>query len=189
MSEIHIQLPSSAAIAYPVLVGSHLLQELGQRVKERAPAPSCALISDDHVAKHYLPMAKASLEAAGYRVCSFVFPAGEANKTLQTVTGAYDALLSARLERSSPVIALGGGVTGDLAGFVSSTLLRGVPFIQVPTTLLAAVDASVGGKVGVDHAMGRFQRATNYEIRFLGMPEQGGQVGQVREARGPSSKS
>ncbi len=155
MSEIQIQLPPSTAIAYPVLVGSDLLPELGQRVKQRAPAPSCALISDDHVAKHYLPIARTSLESAGYRVCSFVFAAGEANKTLRTVSAAYDALLSARLERSSPVIALGGGVTGDLAGFVSSTLLRGVPFIQVPTTLLAAVDASVGGKVGVDHAMGK----------------------------------
>jgi 3-dehydroquinate synthase len=155
MSEIHIQLPPSANIAYPVLIGSHLLPELGPRVKERAPSPSCAVISDENVAGHYLPAAKASLEAAGYRVCSFVFPAGEANKTLRTVTAAYDAILSARLERTSPVIALGGGVTGDLAGFVSSTLLRGVPFIQVPTTLLAAVDASVGGKVGVDHAMGK----------------------------------
>ena len=155
MSEIYIQLPPSTAIAYPVHVGSHLLPQLGQRIQQCAPSPSCALITDDHVAKYYLPTMKASLESAGYRVCTFVFPAGETNKTLHTVAAAYDALLSARLERSSPVIALGGGVTGDLAGFVGSTLLRGVPFIQVPTTLLAAVDASVGGKVGVDHAMGK----------------------------------
>ncbi len=155
MSEILLQLPSTAAIAYSVHVGAGLLSELGPRVKEHAPSPSCALITDDRVATHYLAMARASLESANYRVCSFVFPAGEGNKTMRTVTAAYDTLLSARLERSSPVIALGGGITGDLAGFVSATLLRGVPFIQVPTTLLAAVDASVGGKVGVDHAMGK----------------------------------
>ncbi len=155
MPEIHIQLPPPAAAAYPVRVGTHLLSELGTNMKERAPAPSCGLITDHHVARHYLDPARVSLEAAGYRVCTFVFDAGEANKTLRTVSAAYDALLTARLERSSPVIALGGGVTGDLTGFVSATLLRGVPFIQVPTTLLAAVDASVGGKVGVDHAMGK----------------------------------
>ncbi len=155
MMDIQIHLTSPAAVTYPVCVGSHLLSELGQRVKECAPSPSCAVITDHHVARHYLDAARTSLEAAGFRVCAFVFDAGESNKTLRTVTAAYDALLSARLERSSPVIALGGGVTGDMAGFVSATLLRGVPFIQVPTTLLAAVDASVGGKVGVDHAMGK----------------------------------
>ncbi|MGC9260801.1 MAG: 3-dehydroquinate synthase [Phycisphaerae bacterium] len=155
MAEILIELPPPTAVAYPVYVGALLLSELGWRVNQCAPSPSCALVTDDHVATHYLGNAKAALESAGYRVCTFVFPHGESNKTLRTVAAAYDVLLSARLERSSPVIALGGGVTGDLAGFVSATLLRGVPFIQVPTTLLAAVDASVGGKVGVDHAMGK----------------------------------
>jgi 3-dehydroquinate synthase len=155
MPEIHLQLPPPAAATYQVRVGTHLLSELGAQVKQFAPAPSCAVISDQHVAPYYMGPVKDSLEAAGYRVCMFAFEAGEANKTIDTVKSAYSALLMARLERSSPVIALGGGVVGDLAGFVSATLLRGVPFIQVPTTLLAAVDASVGGKVGVDHPMGK----------------------------------
>ncbi len=155
MTEILIQLPPPAAVAYPVRVGTQLLSDLGRKVQQFAPSPSCALITDQRVATHYLAAVRTALESVGYRVCTFIFPAGESNKTLRTVTAAYDVLLSARLERTSPVIALGGGVTGDLAGFISATLLRGVPFIQVPTTLLAAVDASVGGKVGVDHTLGK----------------------------------
>ena len=84
-----------------------------------------------------------------------VIPAGEQHKTLATVSTALDAFLNARIERATPIVALGGGVVGDLGGFVAASLLRGVPFVQVPTTLLSAVDASVGGKVGVDHATGK----------------------------------
>jgi 3-dehydroquinate synthase len=107
------------------------------------------------VAPHYLKGAVASLEAAGYRVITHVLPAGEEHKTLANVSAALDTFLNARVERATPIVALGGGVVGDLGGYAAAALLRGVPFVQVPTTLLAAVDASVGGKVGVDHATGK----------------------------------
>ena len=155
MSTIEIQLPATVVPAYDVLVESGLLARLGACVRAAVPSPSCAIITDSHVAPLYLKPAKESLESAGYRVIEHVMPAGKAHKTMTHAIAAMDTLLSNRVERSTPVIALGGGVVGDLAGFVAATVLRGVPFVQVPTTLLAAVDASVGGKVGVDHAAGK----------------------------------
>ena len=155
MPKINIQLPAPPSCDYLVHVDCGLLGRLGEMVRQVAPAPTCALISDSLVANLYGQQARQSLEQAGFNVTSFVFPAGESSKTTRTVDAAYDALLAARLERRSPVVALGGGVVGDLAGFAAATILRGVPFVQVPTTLLAAVDASAGGKVGVDHARGK----------------------------------
>jgi len=112
-------------------------------------------VADDNTAKHWLPALTASLNDAGFEVVPCVIPSGESNKTLDTLLPIYDTFLRARFERTTPVIALGGGVVGDMTGFVAATLLRGVPFVQVPTTLLAMVDASVGGKTGVDHAAGK----------------------------------
>jgi 3-dehydroquinate synthase len=155
MPTVSIQIPAISVAPYDIRIGPGLLGELGPQVRTLAPAPTCGLISDTHVAPLYLKAASASLAAAGYRVIDHVIPAGEAHKTLATVSAALDTLLNARVERATPIIALGGGVVGDLAGFVAASLLRGVPFIQVPTTLLAAVDASVGGKVGVDHSAGK----------------------------------
>jgi 3-dehydroquinate synthase len=88
-------------------------------------------------------------------IAECIIPAGEDHKTFDEIVGAYDVLLRAKIERSTPILALGGGVIGDMAGFVAATVLRGVPFVQVPTTLLAMVDASVGGKTGVNHAVGK----------------------------------
>lgn len=155
MATVPIHLPAPAPISYDVRIEPGVLQDLGAIVRAVAPAPSCIIISDSAVAPLYLRDARASLEAAHYRVIDYVFPAGEESKTLNTAVAALDHVLRATVERATPVVALGGGVVGDLAGFVAATLLRGVPFIQVPTTLLAAVDASVGGKVGVDHAVGK----------------------------------
>ena len=159
MPTISVQLPAAAAPAYEVRIAPNLLADLGSLVHSVAPAPSAAIISDDHVARHYLTAARMSLQTAGYRVIEFVFPSGESSKTLATASTAFERLLAVKggggVERATPIIALGGGVVGDLAGFVSATILRGTPFIQCPTTLLAAVDASVGGKVGVDHAVGK----------------------------------
>ncbi len=155
MKSISVQVPGIAPAAYEIRIGTGLLAQLGSVVKAVAPAPNCGVVTDSNVAPHYLAAAKTSLEAAGYRVISHVMPAGEQHKTLATVSAVLDAFLNARIERSTPIVALGGGVVGDLGGFVAATLLRGVPFIQVPTSLLAAVDASVGGKVGVDHATGK----------------------------------
>ncbi len=155
MPVIPIKFGSAPVFTYDVVIQAGLLDQLGPRVREAAPAPGCGVVSDQTVAAHYLDRARRSLRQAGYRVSEFVFPAGEQQKNLATVHGAYDVFLADRLERTSPLVALGGGVVGDLAGFVAATLLRGVPLIQAPTTLLSAVDAGIGGKVGVDHPLGK----------------------------------
>lgn len=140
---------------YEVIVEPGALGRLGSIARSIAPADRCALLSDARVAALHGDAARAALEAANYDVLVTTFTPGETNKTLDTVRGIYDELLDARLERRSPVVALGGGVTGDTAGFVAATYLRGVPFIQCPTTLLAMVDSSVGGKVGVNVPQGK----------------------------------
>jgi 3-dehydroquinate synthase len=152
---ITVSLPAVPPAAYGIRIGAGLLEQLGALVRAVAPAPTCGIVSDTNVAPLYLAIATQALEAAGYRVIQHIVPAGEKFKNLQTVSAVLDTFLSARIERATPMIALGGGVVGDLAGFVAATAVRGIPFIQVPTTLLSAVDASVGGKVGADHAAGK----------------------------------
>ena len=114
-----------------------------------------AIITDSHVGPRYAAHLVESLRNAGIEPIIATIPAGEEHKTLSHIAPVYDLLLSARIERTTPVLALGGGVIGDMAGFVAATVLRGVPFVQVPTTLLAMVDASVGGKTGINHAAGK----------------------------------
>jgi 3-dehydroquinate synthase len=155
MNTISVNIPSAAAYGYEVQIRSGLLATVGALVKAVAAAPSCAVITDSNVAPLYLDTARESLEAVGFRVIVHILPAGEEHKTIGSAVAAMDVLLQAKVERATPVIALGGGVVGDVAGFVAASVLRGVPFVQVPTTLLAAVDASVGGKVGVDHPAGK----------------------------------
>ena len=120
--------------------------ELGRR---------CAIISDANVAPLYAEVAQDSLTRAGFEVVLITVPAGETAKSMKTVESCYDQFAGHRLERKSFIVALGGGVVGDLAGFVAATYLRGIPFVQVPTTLLAQVDSSVGGKVGVNLKAGK----------------------------------
>lgn len=115
-----------------------------------APGP-CLLVSDDGVPSWYLELALATLTLAGWRPALRVVPAGEASKSWEVSQQLVDAALRAGLHRESPIISLGGGMVGDLAGFVAATYMRGIPFMQVPTTLLAQVDASVGGKVAINH--------------------------------------
>lgn len=140
---------------YDVIVEAGALGRLGEIVRQVAPADRCVLFSDANVTGLHAAAARRALEAADYDVLAVTLPAGEEHKTLDTVRQAYDRLLDARVERRCPVIALGGGVTGDTAGFVAATYLRGVPFVQCPTTLLAMVDSSVGGKVGVNVPQGK----------------------------------
>jgi 3-dehydroquinate synthase len=109
-----------------------------------------ALVYDAALASTHLPSARVALEAAGFRVVSIAVPSGEESKSLDGLSALYDALSAARLDRRTTLVALGGGVTGDLAGFAAATYLRGIDFVQVPTTLLAQVDSSVGGKTGID---------------------------------------
>ncbi len=142
-------------ILEPGILEGGSLENLGSIVREFAPASKCAVVTDSAVNKLYGESLKASLEKSSYHVQMIEFPGGEAHKSLQTVSSCYDSLLNSRLDRRSPVIGLGGGVVGDTAGFVAATYLRGVPFIQVPCSLLAMVDASVGGKVGVNVPQGK----------------------------------
>jgi 3-dehydroquinate synthase len=127
----------------------------------------CAIISDRNVAPRYATFAQRALSAAGFESVLVTVPAGEPAKSLATVHSCYDQLAAHRLERKSFVIALGGGVVGDLAGFVAATYLRGVAFVQVPTTLLAQVDSSVGGKVGVNLEAGKNLVGAFYQPRLV----------------------
>ncbi|MFB3429334.1 MAG: 3-dehydroquinate synthase family protein [Phycisphaerales bacterium] len=141
--------------SYEVIVGESLLPLLGKRTLEALgnPAPGKAsLIADDRVPADFVQSARKSLTDAGFEVTLLKITALETNKTPETVTRLLTQITESRADRSDPVIALGGGITGDIAGFVSATYKRGVPFIQCPTTLLAMVDASVGGKTGVNLA-------------------------------------
>lgn len=140
---------------YDILIEPGSLRRLGAYVREVAPHSRAGLIADASVAASHMPLAALSLREAGYDIAAHSQPFGEENKNLATVAAIYDVLVSARMERRSPVIALGGGVVGDAVGFAAATYLRGVPFIQCPTTLLAMVDASVGGKVGVNLPQGK----------------------------------
>ncbi len=141
--------------AYDVHCRWGALDDLGALMRDAGLRGSALIVSDDAVAALYAGRAADSLRAAGFEVSVFIFPAGEESKSLATVSRVYDWLLDARAERTSPVVALGGGVVGDLAGFAAATYLRGVPLVQAPTSLLAMVDASIGGKVGVDHPRGK----------------------------------
>jgi 3-dehydroquinate synthase len=152
MREVTVPL---GARSYSILIGTKLLPALGRHCAQLKLGRRCAIISDANVAKRFAAAAQKSLRASGFDPLSVVVPAGETAKSLATVQRCYDKLAAHRLERRSFVVALGGGVVGDLAGFVAATYLRGVPFVQVPTTLLAQVDSSVGGKVGVNLAAGK----------------------------------
>ena len=141
--------------SYCIRIGGGLLARLGDECARLKLGRRCAVISDDHVAPRYAGPALASLKAAGFEPLLLTVPAGERAKRIANVQRCYDQLAAHRLERKSFIVALGGGVVGDLAGFVAATYLRGIPFVQVPTTLLAQVDSSVGGKVGVNLKAGK----------------------------------
>lgn len=141
--------------SYDIQIGPKLLSRLGAECAKLGLGRRCAIISDSNVAPKYAKAAQRSLIAAGFDSFLITVPAGETAKSLKSVQACYDQLAAHRLERSSFIVALGGGVVGDLAGFVAATYLRGIAFVQVPTTLLAHVDSSVGGKVGVNLKAGK----------------------------------
>ena len=140
---------------YDVLIGRGVLVELPVLLAERNLGGQVAIVSDDHVAATWAEPLRQALAGAGRGAAVIVLPSGEAHKTLATVARIYEALVSAGIDRNGTVLALGGGVVGDMAGFAAATYLRGVAFVQAPTSLLAMVDASVGGKVGVDLPQGK----------------------------------
>ena len=136
-------------------MGAGVRELIAPAVIGAAPSRRCAMISDHNVEARWGSQVIASLRDGGIDVVGISFPPGEASKTRETWAALTDSLLDAGLGRDSCVVSLGGGVVGDVAGFVAATYLRGVPFIQVPTTTLAMIDASVGGKTGVDHPVGK----------------------------------
>jgi len=152
MATVNLTLPHHS---YRILIEDGALQDLGEWVVQAAPHERCGLFCDRNVQGELGGLAARSLEAAGYSVCQASLSANEHEKNLDAVRKLYDAMLGAKLERRSPVIALGGGVVGDTVGFAAATYLRGLPFVQCPTTLLAMVDASVGGKTGVNLPQGK----------------------------------
>ena len=153
MTTVHV----SASREYDVLIGRGLLDRLGEVVKSCTKAQTAVIIAGDRVFPLYGARAMASLEAVGLHTLSYVIPHGEQHKTLETYGALLRFLSEKRLTRTDVLIALGGGVTGDLTGFAAATYQRGIDFVQVPTTLLAAVDSSVGGKTAVDLPTGKNQ--------------------------------
>ena len=145
----------AASRHYQVQIGPGLLAKSGSKLRALGASGTVALVSDDTVDTLYGARVAYSLEQAGFAVCRFAFPHGEASKNLETYGFILRFLAENRLSRSDTVIALGGGVVGDMAGFAAATYLRGLRLVQMPTTLLAAVDSSVGGKTAVDLAIGK----------------------------------
>lgn len=153
--------------SYVIKIGTGLLGTVGRECRRVLQGKRCAIISDAKVAPLFGPRVKESLGRAGIETEMVVVPAGETSKSLKSAERCYDQLAAHRLERKSFIVALGGGVVGDLAGFVAATYLRGVPFVQIPTTLLAQVDSSVGGKVGVNLKAGKNLVGAFYQPRLV----------------------
>ncbi len=155
MISIRVPLTEARDASYDVIVGRAIWDRLPQLLSERCPAHRYAVVTDSRVGALYGARLLALLEAAGFAARSFLFPAGEWNKVRSTWADLCDQMLGAGIGRDAAVVALGGGVAGDLAGFVAATLHRGIPYVHVPTTVLAMIDSSIGGKTGVDLPAGK----------------------------------
>ena len=166
MNEVELRF-SGASHFYKVTIGSGLLRRLPEIVQAVAPSKKVAILADSNVFTIYGEKLGEAFQAAGIETINCNFHASETAKSLETVTVLFHELARHRAERSTPVIALGGGIAGDTAGFVAASYLRGLPFIQVPTTLLAMVDASVGGKVGVNLPLGKNLVGAFYQPRAV----------------------
>jgi 3-dehydroquinate synthase len=152
---------------YEVVVGNGILTLAGHEIASVTKPCRCALISDSVVAPLYAPQVESSLREAGFDPVRITVPSGEASKSLSTVESVCDAMIAAGLDRSSMVVALGGGVIGDLAGFVASIYYRGIPCIHIPTTIVAQVDSSIGGKTGVNASGGKNLMGSFYQPRLV----------------------
>ncbi len=156
------------ARSYEIHVRPGGLAGVGGAMRALFPGEArCLVVSNDVVAPLYLDRLRSSLEQSGWRVSAHVLPDGERFKTLETWRGILDALMTTRLTRREPVLALGGGVVGDMAGFAAACYRRGVPYVQIPTTLLAQVDSSVGGKTGVNHPQGKNMIGAFWQPRLV----------------------
>lgn len=141
--------------AYDIVIGRDVLSSLGRRIAELRPGARTAIVTDRTVAKHWLAPTTASLSEAGIASSAIIVEEGEGSKSYRVLEEVSEALIAAKIERNDLVVALGGGVVGDLAGFAAAILRRGVDFVQVPTSLLAQVDSSVGGKTGINSPRGK----------------------------------
>ena len=152
--------------SYPIQIGQTLISK-AELLIPYLPQKRAAIVTNTTVAPLYLETVQAGLQALGVEVVPIILPDGEQYKNTETLNVIYDNLLSNRCERSTPLIALGGGVVGDMTGFAAATYLRGVPFIQIPTTLLAQVDSSVGGKTGINHPLGKNMIGAFYQPKIV----------------------
>lgn len=151
---------------YPIHIGSGLLDD-SALIQEHVNHKQVAVVTNTTVAPIYLDRVVKPLKVAGINVIEIILPDGEAYKNSETLNIIYDALIEARCERAATLIALGGGVIGDLTGYAAATYLRGVPFIQIPTTLLSQVDSSVGGKTGINHPRGKNMVGAFYQPKLV----------------------
>ena len=157
-SSVHTLEVRASSHRYPVLIGRDFLGELGPRVAALRTFPAgcaCGVITDDTVAPLFSEPVLQSLRAVGFNPSTVIFPAGESSKSLEVVSRLSEALIAHGIDRHGFIVALGGGVTGDLAGFVASIYYRGVPYVQIPTTVVAQVDSAIGGKTGVNTVSGK----------------------------------
>jgi 3-dehydroquinate synthase len=141
--------------SYDIIIGRGQLASLGQKVAALRPAAKAAIVTDETVAHHHLAATEAALAAAGMATSRVIVPPGESSKSFPMLERVCEALIAARVERSDLVVALGGGVVGDLAGLAAALVRRGIDYVQVPTTLLAQVDSAVGGKTAIDSSLGK----------------------------------
>ena len=155
------------AKSYKILIGEDVMPNLGESIRKLVPGERLLLVTNPTVRKLYGEKVLSSLEQAGFMVTVDEVPDGEQSKSMEMAQRLYDSAFNARLDRQCGIVALGGGVIGDLTGFVAATYMRGVPFIQVPTTLLAQVDSSVGGKVAVNHPKGKNIIGAFYQPRLV----------------------
>jgi 3-dehydroquinate synthase len=182
---IRVPLVEQRDASYDILIAPGLIQQLDRILPQYCPAAAYALISDSHVGKLYGEDVVKRLSAIGYRAQLFTFPGGESNKTRDTWASLSDQMLAAHYGRDAAVIALGGGVVNDVGGFVAATYLRGVPLVQVPTTLLAMIDSSIGGKTGVDVPAGKNLLGAFHQPRVvIADPEMLGSLSSVQLAAG-----
>ncbi len=163
-SIISVDLPQNP---YEIAIAPGSLNQLGSRLKELNLGKKVLLVSNPVIFRHYKEQALDSLKSAGFEVSTHTIPAGERYKTLNSIQKLYDTALENHLERSSTLVALGGGVIGDMTGFAAATWLRGINFVQVPTSLLAMVDAAIGGKTGVNHPQGKNLIGAFYQPRLV----------------------
>ena len=153
--------------SYDIVLHPGLLATVGARLSALTTSPKIGVVTDRHVASRYLHGTLRSLSKAGYDPTPIILPPGERTKTLGTIAKILDALVKSKFERQSLLLALGGGVIGDVTGFAAAIYQRGIPFVQVPTTLVAQVDSSVGGKTGVDHRLGKNLIGAFYQPRAV----------------------